>query len=312
MPNKLRRKRDVSSHNNLFSSSAKNISSRFGVGSIGSCNQTIENLTVWVQSLGLRVHELSAQLDNQTSLNEDIAANVCQHTLGDAHLHNRHAMRVSGLEQQAIEDNEQHLWLAEETSPEQPSALFPPLTAPTATATRTTTAQNQTQTRAAIPDDTILPHSNASLEVECAGCAQLEIWVSILRKKLDGTRGDKVRRIRKYRAEIAEMEWQLVALKVTLAAQNANLHRIRALLDSRAGEFQQHAARLQADLTTLRLEKNAENAKRVAAEQREQHLRNEVAEREQQLEYYQQRLLQMTEFQRIKTLFDESGLTKKT
>ncbi|CAK7226115.1 hypothetical protein SCUCBS95973_006090 [Sporothrix curviconia] len=284
--------------------------------------QIIESLNGRVEALSLRVHELSDQLQEQTDNNNRLRAEIRQLEQGKAELQIRHAMRVSELEHQLMVMKQQ-LWLAEEAIL---SSAASTASRPTATATATIT------TTATIPDRSLSPQNNASLKAERSRCGELESQVALLHAQLNEERHQKATSDREHSQEVEELQKQLASKSTALAAADAGLRRADALLTDNANNSQRHASQLQAQIAeeavrwqqavdqheaqraadqralgALQLEKNIESGKRMAAEWQVQHMREEVARRGQQLEYYQQRLLQTAEFRVVKTPFEQEG-----
>ncbi|CAK7230415.1 hypothetical protein SBRCBS47491_007576 [Sporothrix bragantina] len=330
---------------NIFTHSVKmmNRLNRFRVDSLPTNNsssnnsgQTVEQLTGRLQALDLRVHELTDQLEEQTSFKNQLSVEVRRLEEAKAENQIRHAMRVSDLEHQLMVMKQQ-LWLAEDaasssvtsTSATRPAMTITTTTRPTSVSS---TYSRPTSTTTTVPGRSLSPQSSASLEAERTRRGELESQVAVLRTQLNDERRRQATRDREHRGEVVELQKQLNTKSAALAAKDAELGRINALLADNANNSQQHTSQLQTQIAeeaarrqravdryetqraadqraieALQLEKNVESGKRMAAERRVQHLREEVARRGQQLEYYQQRLLRTAEFRVVKTPFEQEG-----
>ncbi|CAK7206374.1 hypothetical protein SEUCBS139899_009166 [Sporothrix eucalyptigena] len=283
--------------------------------------QSVDQLTNRVQQLEMRVRELSQQLDEQTNRSEVLQTEVNRLEQAKADHQIRHAMRVSDLEHR-IMVMKQQLWVAtnseESTSP--------------STARPVSVSSTSIPSSAAPSGRSISPQSraSASLEAERTRRGELESQVAVLRTQLNDERRRQATRDREHRTQTAQLTEKLTKKDLDITSKEADLRRIAALLTDQSNVSLQRTSRLERqvaeeaarrqqvvdsheaqkaaqarELEELRLQKNIESGQRMAAERRVQHLREEVARRGQQLEYFQQRLLRTAEFRVVKTPFEQ-------
>lgn len=303
-----------------------------GTGASGASNPlaapTVDHLTTRIHVLETRVGELSRQHNDQVSENNRLSDEIRRLEQAKADHQIRHAMRVSDLEHRLMMMKQQ-VWVA--TNPEAEATAAegsPPSSSPSSSSRPSLSISTS-----ALPGRTYgpawSPQSRASLAAERTRRTELESQVASLRTQLNDERRLQSTRDKKQLMQTALLTDRVAAKDMSIAARDTELRRLTALLADQSNislqrtsrleqqvaeeaarrqqEADGHAAQLAAQVRAveeLRLQENTQSSQRAAAERQVQRLRDEVARRGAQLEYYQQRLLRTAEFRLVKTPFE--------
>ncbi|ERT02895.1 hypothetical protein HMPREF1624_01198 [Sporothrix schenckii ATCC 58251] len=284
---------------------------------------------VRIQALEARIEELCDLCEAQNQENARLSLIISGMEMAKTKQRAQHTMREADL-MHRLNVKEQQLRLAQngggnpdDAETERGSTV---VTAPSTILSEKPSAA----TSSILPDEPTNPSAVfASLNAERTRRVELEGQVARLRVQLNDERRCASTRNKEHATQQEQFTEQLAAKDVVVAAHDAEMHRVTALLTDRNNaslqrvadlerqiaeaaarhqtETEAQASRLAAQVRAvedLRLQKNIQTTACATAERKVQRLQDEVARRGAQLEYYQQRLLRTAEFRLVKTPFE--------
>ncbi|KIH86903.1 hypothetical protein SPBR_08526 [Sporothrix brasiliensis 5110] len=285
--------------------------------------------TVRIQALEARIEELCDLCEAQNQENGRLSLIISGMEIAKTKQRVQQTMREADL-MHRLNVKEQQLWLAQNVG-RNPDDAETERGSTAVTAPSTILSDKPSvATSSTLPDESTSPSAVfASLNAERTRRVELESQVARLRVQLNDERRCASTRNKEHATQQEQFTEQLVAKDVVVAARDAELYRVTALLSDKNNASLQRAADLERQIAEaaarhqteteaqasrlaaqvravedLRLQKNIQSTACATAERKVQRLQDEVAQRGAQLEYYQQRLLRTAEFRLVKTPFE--------